>query len=64
MGKDTHYAGCWKDYRHHGCAVRRIERLEELLRECCEYLEEGDEDEGIRAAMHTLCTTIYEIIGE
>lgn len=30
----THYAGCWRDPRHHACAVARIDALEAALRDC------------------------------
>lgn len=47
--QETHYAGCWRDPKHHDCAVRRIEELEaeheqddwlaELAEEAAQWVE-------------------------
>lgn len=30
--QQTHYEGCWKDHKHHACALARIESLEAELK--------------------------------
>jgi hypothetical protein len=28
----THYEGCWKDPKHHACALTEIERLNNIIK--------------------------------
>jgi hypothetical protein len=59
----THWEGCWRDPKHHGCAVAEVERLERLAADRTQYeigkkfgLLEGqmDERQRIRERLESL----------
>lgn len=53
----THHAECWRDHRHHGCAVGRIDALHEAARNLIRHVERNEctHEEVHRGGQWTIC---------